>query len=67
MTVSKKHILKNKAIEKIFKSKRSFHKEMAELPIEEKIKNLIELQRINIEILKSRGVKLKPHQKVWTI
>jgi hypothetical protein len=62
-----KQIVNKKTIDKIFESKLLFHKEMAEQPIEIKVKNLIELQKTAIEILKSRGIKLKPHQKVWSI
>jgi hypothetical protein len=36
----------NKEVQKIFESKKEFHKSRAKLPIEEKIKILIELQKI---------------------
>lgn len=35
--------------EEIFKSKKEFHKRKASLPVEDKIKVLIELQKIAIE------------------
>ncbi|MCI0449582.1 MAG: hypothetical protein L0Y79_07330 [Chlorobi bacterium] len=35
--------------QKIFNEKKSYHKEKAKLPIEEKIKILVELQKIGIE------------------
>jgi len=50
---------------KIFKAKKDFHKEQAKLPIEEKIKILIELQKI---VLKTQ--KQKPGEglrQVWKI
>lgn len=37
-------------IEKIFKAKEQFHKDRARLPIEEKIKILVELQKLAIDI-----------------
>lgn len=49
--------------EKIFKSKKEFHNRKASLPVEEKIKVLIELQKIAIEANpdKSNG------KRVWKI
>ena len=37
-------------IEKIFRAKEEFHKDRAKLPIEEKIKILVELQKLAIDI-----------------
>jgi hypothetical protein len=48
--------------EQIFYEKKNFHKERAKLPIEEKIKILVKLQKIGIEANK----KMK-HKKVWEI
>jgi hypothetical protein len=49
--------------EKIFESKKEFHKEKAKLPVEEKIRILIELQKIAIEANpdKAKG------KRVWKI
>jgi len=46
----------------IFKAKENFHKKRARLPIEEKIKILVELQKIGINANK----KFK-NRKVWKI
>ncbi len=37
-------------IQKIFKAKEQFHKDRVKLPIEEKIKILVELQKLAIDI-----------------
>jgi hypothetical protein len=37
-------------IQKIFRAKEEFHKDRAKLPIEEKIKILVELQKLAIDI-----------------
>jgi hypothetical protein len=52
-------------IQKIFKAKEQFHKDRAKLPIEEKIKILVELQKLAIDIpTASRVSKFK---MVWRI
>jgi hypothetical protein len=51
-----------KPAKKIFDSKKQFHKEMAKLPIEEKIKILVEPQKMGINA--NRKFKNK---KVWKI
>ncbi|MBI1908932.1 MAG: hypothetical protein HYS22_02035 [Deltaproteobacteria bacterium] len=51
---------KNKRIEKIFKAKKECRKELARLPIEEKFRILLQLQKIASSILQSRGVEKKP-------
>jgi len=40
----------NEDIHKLFKAKEQFHRERARLPIEEKIKILVELQKMAIDI-----------------
>ena len=52
-------------INKIFEAKKEFHKQQAQLPIEEKIRQLVELQKISANIYKSRGIKSSA--KVWQI
>ncbi len=42
-------------VEKIFQNKKDFHSYQAQLPIEEKIKNLISLQKIAITIIRQRN------------
>ncbi len=51
-----------KIAERIFKAKEAFHKERAKLPIEEKIKILVELQKIG----KAANPKMKD-KRVWEI
>ena len=49
----------------IFKAKKRFHKEQAKLPIEEKIKILVELQKI---VLKTKKQDSKDEsRRVWEI
>lgn len=52
-------------IEKIFKAKEEFHKERARLPIEEKIKILVELQKLAIDI--PTASKERSFKMVWDI
>ena len=57
---------KNKeVIEKIFDRKKQFHRDQAKLPIEEKIKILIELQKIVLNIRK--GTLKKKKRQVWDL
>jgi hypothetical protein len=42
-------------VKRIFKNKEQFHREQARLPIEEKIKNLVELQKIALTLRPNRG------------
>ena len=47
----------------LFKRKERFHKELAKLPFEEKIKILVRLQKIAYDIRKPSGEK----RKAWKI
>ena len=40
---------------------------MAQLPIEEKVKILVRLQRIHLAMMKSRGEEIPPEKRVWEI
>ena len=51
------------AMDKIFGAKRERRRALARLPIEEKIKILIQLQRIAVPILLARGIR----RKSWNI
>ncbi|MGE5340434.1 MAG: hypothetical protein ACM3SY_03030 [Candidatus Omnitrophota bacterium] len=53
-------------IHSIFEAKRNFHKERAKLPIEEKIKILVQMQRIAHEISIKKKKKNVP-SPVWNI
>ena len=52
-------------IQKLFKAKEQFHRERANLPIEEKIKILVELQKMAIDI--PTASKEKRFKRVWQI
>lgn len=52
-------------IQKIFKAKEHFHKDRAKLPIEEKIKILVELQKLAIDIPTTS--KENRFKMVWNI
>jgi hypothetical protein len=52
-------------IQKIFKAKEQFHKDRARLPIEEKIKILVELQKWAIDI--PTASKENRFKMVWNI
>ena len=47
-------------VAKIFAAKRRRRQELAKLPVEEKVKILVQLQKIAIPILAQRGIKHKP-------
>ena len=52
-------------VERIFVSKECFHREQARLPIEEKIKILVELQKI---VLHTRpAIGLEDNRQLWDI
>lgn len=49
---------KNKTkIEDIFKAKRQRRKDLAKLPIEEKVRILVTLQKLAIPVFQQRGIK----------
>jgi hypothetical protein len=52
-------------IQRIFKAKEQFHKDRAKLPIEEKIKILVELQKLAIDI--PTAAKENRFKMVWNI
>lgn len=54
---------RNKVIEAIFQAKRQRRRDLARLPIEEKVKILLQLQKIAIPILSARGLK----RKLWRL
>ncbi len=59
----KNKVLYKKEIEDLFKAKDSFHKELAEIPFDEKIKTLIHLQKIANSIPTSS----KKKRRIWEI
>ncbi|MBX7148492.1 hypothetical protein K1X76_05355 [bacterium] len=53
--------MKNKIkIAQVFKAKRKRRKNLARLSIEEKLKILVQLQKMAFPLLSARGLKLKP-------
>ena len=55
----------NDEVQKIFKAKEQFHKDRARLPIEGKIKILVELQKLAIDI--PTASKENRFKMVWEI
>jgi len=58
--------LYNKEIEDLFKAKESFHRELAKMPFEEKIRILVRLQKIANGIRKA-SPKKEEGRKAWEI
>lgn len=54
-----------KLVTKIFKQKKTLHRQQARLPIEKKIKLLVQLQKITLTIRPKRGKKDK--RTVWQL
>ncbi len=52
--------------ERIFSAKKDWHRRQAQLPIQEKVRILLRMQRDDYPILLARGV-LKPWEKPWNI
>ena len=50
-------------INKIFKAKKKRRQELAKMPIEEKIRILVQLQKIAIPIFMARGIK----KRLWSL
>ena len=55
--------ISNPKIENLFKAKELYHKQLAKIPFEEKIKILVQLQKIAHNI----GRVSKKKQRVWKI
>lgn len=53
----------NKTVEKIFQAKRERRKKLARLSIEEKVKILVQMQKLALPILLERGLK----KKAWNL
>jgi len=60
--------LNKNLIDKIAESKRRFHKKRAEMSFEEKVKIIIELQKIDSEMRKGNQRQVKNNiYKVWQL
>lgn len=53
----------NKEVQKIFEAKKEFHRKQSELPVEEKIKILVKLQKIG----KKANPEMTKDKRVWKI
>ena len=53
----------NKTVQGLFKAKQKRRHDLAALPVEEKFKMLVQLQRMAVSIFSQRGIKRKawPH------
>ncbi len=60
-----RNILKQdkKIIEKFFEAKRQRRRQLANIPIQEKVKILVKLQKMAIPVLVARGIQ----KKVWEL
>ena len=52
--------------ERIFAAKREWHRKQADLPLKEKVRILLKMQKDDYPLLKARGV-LKSWEKPWDI
>lgn len=53
-------------VERIFNAKQEWHKKQAKLPLKEKVRILLQMQKDDYPILKARGV-LRSWEKPWNI
>ena len=68
MKLLKRNTLNKNLIDKIAESKRRFHKKRAEMSFEEKVKIIIELQKIDSEMRKGNQRQVKNNiYKVWQL
>ena len=58
-------LVDSRLLKKIFDNKEKYHLSRAKLPIEEKIKLLVQLQKLAIEV--KAQVKLKEQNFIWKI
>jgi hypothetical protein len=52
---------------RLYEGKRAMHAEQRALSLPDKVRQLLELQKIYYEIMRSRGVELQWWQKPWDI
>lgn len=65
MKASERSIMTKNYIEGIGESKKRFHKKRASMPFEEKVKIIIELQKINAEMRK--GIKAGRKNSIYKV
>lgn len=52
--------------EQVYEAKQRWHEEQRHLPIKEKVRILIELQKADLPLI-ARQRPLKPHERVWPV
>ena len=57
----------NSTLDNIFQKNRQFHKHNANIPFEEKVRQIIELQKIDTEFNKHRKTPRAPYMRIWPI
>ena len=67
LSVLRIYTMANKEINRLFKAKISFHKELSKMPFEEKIKILVQLQKMANGIQAFSTNQKKSRQKIWEI
>lgn len=59
--------MKSNFINIISEQKQRYHKKRAKIAFEEKVRDIIEMQKIDIEFSKNRKTPLASYKKVWKI
>jgi hypothetical protein len=54
-------------LNRLHDGKRALHAAQRALPLSQKVRQLLELQKITYRILRSRGVELQPWEKPWDV
>jgi hypothetical protein len=54
-------------VARIYAAKHGLHVDQRTLSLSDKFRKLLELQKIAYEIMRSRGVELRPWEKPWDI
>jgi hypothetical protein len=54
-------------LNRLFEGKRALHEAQRMLSLPEKVRQLLDLQKIAYEILRARGVELRPWERPWDI
>ena len=60
--ISKKNMMNEDYILHVAESKAKYHKQKAKIPFEEKLKIIVELQKIDIEMIKSNAKRKKSNK-----